>query len=154
MNKDILLSIQGLHFTSAGDNDSSPVEVITPGQYYNKNGKHYIIYEEFAEDSSGNTRTRIKISDKQVEITKHGNASTKLLFEKGKKNLTCYNTPYGGLMFGIFTNNIQFHEAPGELSLEIDYLLEANYEPMAECNLKLHVTENASALFHNQEESS
>lgn len=150
MKKDILLSITGLHFTDTEDEESAPVEVITPGQYYNKNGKHYIIYNEIAEDSTGNTKTRIKIDDTTVEIKKQGNTSTNLIFEEGKQNLTCYHTPYGDIMFGVYTQNIDFREAADELSLEINYMLEANYEPMSECHLKLHATNNGNTLFDKQ----
>ena len=46
MTKDILLKISGLQFSADSDdiNDSEPVEIIAPGEYYYKNGKHYILY--------------------------------------------------------------------------------------------------------------
>ena len=40
MTKDVLISISGLQF--AGGENSEPVEVITSGSYYKKNGRHYI----------------------------------------------------------------------------------------------------------------
>ena len=49
MTKDVLISISGLQFAE-GEN-SEPVEVITSGSYYKKNGKHYILYDEVAEDT-------------------------------------------------------------------------------------------------------
>ena len=41
MTKDVLISISGLQF--AGGENSEPVEVITSGSYYKKNGRHYIV---------------------------------------------------------------------------------------------------------------
>ena len=41
MTKDVLISISGLQF--AGGENSEPVEVITSGSYYKKNGRHYIL---------------------------------------------------------------------------------------------------------------
>ena len=54
MTKDILLKIQGMHFgEQIGEEkdleEEEPIEVITAGNYYNKNGKHYIKYEEIME---------------------------------------------------------------------------------------------------------
>lgn len=146
MNKDVLLSIRGLHFTEP-DEDAEPVEVITPAEYYMRNGKHYILYNEIAEDPSGNTKNKIKIDDTGVKITKKGLSSTEMLFEKGKKNHTCYNTPFGSLMLSIITNQIDFQEEDSQLSLTIDYMLEAEYEPVADCRLKLRVVEKDSSLF-------
>lgn len=151
MKKDVLLSIRGLH--AAGEEDTAnPVEVITPAQYYKRNGKQYILYEEPNEEQTGSTKVRIKISDHNcVEITKNGESSTHMLFERGKKNLTCYNTPFGSLMIAIITNQIQLEQNDSELDLQINYLLEANYEPMADCSLSLHLTEKDASLFTLQQ---
>ena len=42
MTKDVLIKISGLQ---AMDGDSDDVEIITAGDYFQKNGKHYIVYE-------------------------------------------------------------------------------------------------------------
>ncbi|MCI8372267.1 MAG: DUF1934 domain-containing protein [Lachnospiraceae bacterium] len=146
MNKEVLLSIRGLHYSTDFD-DSTPVEIITPAEYYTRNGKHYILYNELNEDHTGNTKTKIKIADDYVEISKNGASSTNMLFEKGKKNLTCYSTPFGSLMLAVNTSHIAFSQEQSQLSLKIDYLLEANYEPVADCKLELHVTEKDASLF-------
>ena len=44
MTKDVLLSISGLQFAARDEEDVEPIEVITAGDYYKKNGKHYILY--------------------------------------------------------------------------------------------------------------
>ncbi|HIR97979.1 MAG TPA: DUF1934 domain-containing protein, partial [Candidatus Merdisoma faecalis] len=52
MTKEILLSISGLHFV---DGEDGSVEVVTAGDYYNRGGKHYILYDEVVEGMSGHT---------------------------------------------------------------------------------------------------
>jgi len=146
MNKDVLLTIRGLHYTDH-DEDAEPVEVIAPAEYYNRNGKHYILYDELTEDHSGNTKVKVKIDDNSVEIIKKGTSTTQMLFQKGKKNLTCYNTPFGSLMLSIVTHQIDFTQEPSQLSLRIRYLLESDYEPFADCQLELKVTEKDASLF-------
>ena len=49
MTKDVLISISGLHFE---DDENETVEVVTPGNYYFKNNKHYLLYDEYLDDSS------------------------------------------------------------------------------------------------------
>lgn len=146
MNKDVLLSIRGLHFAQQGD-DTEPIEVIAPAEYYLRNGKHYIIYDEISEDASENTKVKVKIDDNLVEITRRGSFSTQMLFEKGKKHLTCYTTPFGSLMLSIITSQIEFIQEKARLSLKIDYLLEADYKPVADCKLELSITEKDASLF-------
>ena len=99
MTKDVLISISGLQFAE-GEN-SEPVEVITSGSYYKKNGKHYILYDEVAEDTAGTTKNIIKLGDEVLDITKRGETNVHMMFEKDKKNVTYYYTPYGNLLIGI-----------------------------------------------------
>lgn len=140
MNKDVLLSIRGLHFASP-DDETIPIEVISPAQYYFRNGKHYIMYEELPDDRLGLLKTKIKISDNVVEVTKSGSSTTHMQFEKGKKTMTCYSTPFGSLMLAITTNTIHLKERDDQLSLKVDYLLEANYESVADCHLEIQVSD-------------
>ena len=51
------------------------------------------------------------------------------------------------LMLAVNTSHIAFSQEQSQLSLKIDYLLEANYEPVADCTLELHVTEKDASLF-------
>ena len=70
MTKDVLLSISGLQFTTRDDEEVEPVEVITAGDYYKKNGKHYIMYDEVMEGFDGNTKNIIKLTEDSLDITK------------------------------------------------------------------------------------
>ena len=47
MTKDVLLSIKGLQIGENEQNDT--IEVISPGDYYFRNGKHFFMYEEVME---------------------------------------------------------------------------------------------------------
>ena len=99
MTKDVLVSISGMHMgitEPQPDEGDEPIEVVTPASYYCRNGKHYIIYDEVMEGMAGTIRNKIKITgDASVEIMKSGVSGTHMVFEKNKKNLTYYKTPYG-----------------------------------------------------------
>ena len=58
MKKEILLSIAGLHMIEEEDGN---VEVVTAGDYYNRNGKHYVVYDEDVEGLSGHISNTIQI---------------------------------------------------------------------------------------------
>ena len=99
MTKDVLLTISGLQF--AQDMDAEPIQIVTAGSYYKKNGKHYVVYEEVMEGFEGTTKNLIKMSEDYLDITKKGVANVHMVFEKDKKNVTYYETPYGMLLIGI-----------------------------------------------------
>ena len=81
MTKEILLSIAGLHLA---DGEDGNIEVVTAGDYYNRGGKHYILYDEVTEGMDGHTSNVIKIGENSLEITKKGLMNTRLVVE-GKK---------------------------------------------------------------------
>lgn len=116
MTKDVLISISGLQF--AGGENSEPVEVITSGSYYKKNGRHYILYDEVAEDTAGTTKNIIKLGDEVLDITKRGETNVHMMFEKDKKNVTYYYTPYGNLLIGIDATKVQVEETEHNLSVK------------------------------------
>ena len=64
MTKDVLVSISGVQSELIHPSDENePIEVITPGTYYYKNGKHYIIFDEMVEEMAETVHNRIKIAE-------------------------------------------------------------------------------------------
>ena len=63
MTKEVLVSISGKHIdimndpTAGYETGDDNIEVVTPANYYCKNGKHYIIYEEVLEGMAGRSAT-------------------------------------------------------------------------------------------------
>ena len=102
MTKDVLVKISGLQF--AEDQDSGPVEIITTGNYYKKNGKHYILYDEVQEGFDGVTKSVIKVNDDFLDVTKKGVTNVHMMFEKNKKNMSYYNTPVSYTHLTLPTN--------------------------------------------------
>ena len=69
MTKDVLITISGVQML---DEEDADVEMVTRGDYYQKNGKHYILYDEVMEGFDGRVRNVIKISPNSVDIIKKG----------------------------------------------------------------------------------
>lgn len=143
MTKEVLVTISGLQFEI--DNEE-PIEVITSGQYFTKNEKHYILYDEILEDMNDVCKNRIKIGEDQVDILKTGASNVHMIFETGKKNLTYYNTPFGNLMIGIDTTKIKFEEKEDSINLMIEYGLDVNYSHVSDCNITVKVTPKKNVL--------
>lgn len=137
MTKDVIVSICGLQ--NGAETDGQPIEMIIPGEYFYKNEKHYILYEEIVEGETKTIKNRIKIGPGMMELTKRGMISTQMLFEENKKNITHYYTPYGGLEMGIDTKRIEFTESDTDIEIQVDYALEMNQEFIADCDIKIHV---------------
>ncbi len=122
--------------------------MIMAGDYYRKNNKHYVIYDEVIEGFDGTTRNIIKLQEDCVDIIKKGVANVHMTFEKNKKNVTCYDTPYGSLMLGINAKNIDIHEEEDDIQVKVEYALELNYEHLANCNIRMAIQSKESSKFH------
>lgn len=149
MTKEVLVSISGLQMDMLEDNpDNEPIEVVTPASYYCKNGKHYVIYDEVLEGAAGIIKNKIKITGSDVlEIMKSGVANTHMMFEKNKKNLTYYHTPYGQMLIGVNTTSMQVDVSDENIDVRVDYELDVNHEPMADCKIRMNITSRSKGAF-------
>lgn len=153
MTKDVLVSISGMHDELAEvaeieTEEAEAIEVITPANYYFRNQKHYIVYDEAVEGTTEVIKNRIKITGTDcVEIMKSGLSNSHMVFERNKKNETFYRTPYGQMLVGVNTKNIEINVSENNIDILIDYQLDVNHEPMADCKIKMNITSKNSGDF-------
>ncbi|MDO5518946.1 MAG: DUF1934 domain-containing protein [bacterium] len=142
MTKEVLISISGLQLEI---DEQEAVEVISVGDYYKKNEKHYLRYEDLAMDCedlgiNNVNKNTIKISDTQVDIMKKGASNTHMIFEKNKKNVTYYSTPFGELLIGIYTTKLDITETEEELLVKLKYALDVNASHVSDCDITIRVS--------------
>ena len=147
MDKNVLIHIRGLQMMEPTD-EQEPIELVVPGQYYFKNGSHYLRYEELMDETSAEpTVNYIKISSKAVEVRKKGLVNVHMVFERGKKNMTYYSTPYGTVEMGIAAPGVMIEESENGIDMKVDYALEMNEEYVADCYLTVSAQSKASGEF-------
>ena len=149
MTKDVLVSISGKHIDIMDDpvegyeTGDDAIEVVTPASYYCRNGKHYILYDEV-----GTIKNKIKITGTDsLEIMKSGVSSSHMVFEKNKKNLTYYRTPYGQMLIGVNTRKMEINVDEDQIDILVDYELDVNHEPMADCKIKMNIMSKENSSF-------
>ena len=145
MTKDVLVTVSGLQ-TMGGESDQ--VQVITAGNYYQKNGKHYIVYDEVIEGFDSPVKNTIKVGEDTMDVIKYGVASVHMVFEKDKKRIASYTTPMGEMVVGLNTTNIQVEEEEDALKVQVNYSLDINYEHVSECNIVVSVQSKGQAAIH------
>ena len=145
MTRDVLITISGIQLA---DGDSNEVEMITAGDYFQKNGSHYILYDEVMEGQNDIIKNTIKIRPEGLDIIKRGSSSVHMTFAKDRKNLSCYATPFGEMMIGINTNDILIAEDEDSLKVRVSYSLDINYQHVSECNINLDIHSKSTANIH------
>jgi uncharacterized beta-barrel protein YwiB (DUF1934 family) len=146
MEKEVLVRVRGLQMTDDSE-EPDPIEIVVPGEYYYRNGSHYLRYEEMFEESTTPTINYIKISPKGMELRKKGIVNTHMVFEQGKKNLTFYSTPYGTIRMGIAATNLDLKESEEEIDMKVDYALEMNDTHVADCYIAIEAKAKGSSCF-------
>lgn len=146
MKKDVLIHVCGLQMINPEDGEE-PIEIVVPGQYYFRNGSHYLRYEEMMDDTTQTTVNYIKMSSKGVEVRKQGQVSVHMVFEQGKKNMTFYSTPFGTLQMGIAATGLELKEEEDNIHLKVDYALDVNDEHVADCYLTVRAQSKDSEDF-------
>ena len=153
MTKDVLINISGLQIdVNEVEHEEEPIEILSPGSYFFKNGKHYFLFEEMAEGMQGTTKTQIKLTGEDcLEVVKRGISNTHMIFDKKRKNRSYYETPYGQMNLGIFTRDIMVEEKEDNINIRVEYVLDVNYEPLAECTIRINVKPRESKEFSIRE---
>ena len=143
MTREVLLKVQGLQI--APGEESEAIEVIAPGEYYFRNGKHYFLYDEVMEGQEESTRNIIKVRNDYMELTKKGVVNVHMVFEKNKSNLTYYDTPYGQIQVGIHTRDMDVNVTEDLIQVEVEYGLDINHEAMADCRISMNIRPKEAA---------
>lgn len=143
MTKEVLISLRGLQFDQS-DSDPEKIETIMAGSYYEKNGSHYVLYEEVMEGFSEPVKNRIKFSEHTLELARSGAVNVHMIFEESRKNMTSYQTPYGNILIGIDTRKIHITQESDRIVVDVDYALDVNYEYLADCQIVLDIRSKGS----------
>lgn len=145
MTRDVLIRITGLQIMDGQDED---VEMITVGDYFLKNGKHYVVYDEIMEGFEGSIRNTMQITSDKLDIMKKGIANSRMVFEKDHKSQTRYVTPMGEMIVGVATSDIGLEEEENRLRVSVAYSLDINYSHVSDCNITVDVCSREGAGFN------
>ncbi|MBR3646501.1 MAG: DUF1934 domain-containing protein [Lachnospiraceae bacterium] len=139
MNKEVLVSIKGIQTLESNQDDS--MEIVTVAEYYLRNNKHYIMYEDWDDETKTSTKNLIKISDDLIEIQKRGTISTNMTFKCNEVNKSFYQTPFGDFSVEIDTKDIEMSIEEKNIDININYSLAINDQHVADNNIIININE-------------
>mgnify|MGYP005961699569 CR=1 FL=1 len=122
--------------TPIGEEEDT-VEMITPGTYYVKNGKQYLIYDESLDETGTPTHNTVKVMENRIEVMKRGLVESHMIFEPGRRTTANYRTPMGLFLMGITTSLLEVEEDEESILLRIKYSMEMNGEYAFDCSTEI-----------------
>lgn len=138
MKKDVIISLVG---NQDNDGDKDSIEFITEGSLYKKNDDYYITYKESELTGMEGTTTTIKVQGKKVTLIRFGTNNTQLIFEKGRHHMCCYDTLYGAITVGVWTNlvTVEIDENGGEIFA--DYSIDVDNNSICKNDFRMKIRE-------------
>ena len=130
--KKVILSIKGTQVNPMGEDNK--IELITEGRLYKKDDVYYVEYEESTISGLEGTKTLLIVGDNRVFLERTGAHESRFVFEKGRKYVSYYETPFGSLEMGVFPTRIDYDvdETKGKVDLKYQLDISGKYAGLNE----------------------
>lgn len=143
MTRDVELIISGLGSDEAIHGLQSAVETkpqtVVQAEYFEKNGSHYLLYEEQPAGFDAVSKCRLKIRENYLELVRQGEVRTQMIFEEGKTHPVDYHTPFGSLAMEIATKDVDVKVEENALYVSVEYSLGACGDDLSDCRVEIQV---------------
>ena len=127
MDRNVFISIRGLHHFEDQDGSEREVEMVSPGHYYKRGGKHYVSYvEEAIDENEESAKALVKLDDEGLTISRSGFYHNHLFFQEGKRNKSIYETPFGVLEMGVTTKEMDVDLKEHNFNVKVNFSLDIN----------------------------
>ncbi len=140
MEENYILSVCGRQ--TVGES-SDKIELQAPASYVQRGSSRYITYKEYdPQNPEKHYRTTVRIDENNVvTVMKGGEENHHLILEKGRRHKCEYNTPFGSIMMGVYTDmvNVDLDEHGG--SLTVHYSIDIDAELASSNELTITVRE-------------
>ncbi|TCO78744.1 DUF1934 domain-containing protein [Marinisporobacter balticus] len=134
--KHVMLKIEGLQTSLDGEENS--IELVTEGKLYEKGNSIYLVYEETEISGMEGCTTTVKLSEDKISMKRFGVLKSEIVFEKGKRTVTNYPTPYGVMDMEVLTKDMGYTITDANKgNVSIEYFV--SLQGMAESTNKLNI---------------
>ena len=125
------------------DVDPDETELMTEGSMtISGDGGIVLEYQETELTGMEGTTTRFTIQDDTVVLTREGSVNSQMVFQRGKRNSSIYETPWGTMLVDISTASLQYRlDAHGGV-MEIRYTIAVDHQVTGMSHFKIRVRES------------
>ena len=126
--------------------EKNTTEFVTEGRLTPTEYGYLLEYEESALTDMEGTHTAFQIRPASVALIRTGTFRSQMIFERGRKHYSLYDTPYGTMTMDIMTDALRstITDAGGEL--EIRYAIEIEHQVTGECRFLIQVRPSEAPL--------
>ena len=121
-----------------------PIEMFSEGELYITDERVIIAYDESELTGMEGSHTQVRFERNQtglVTMMRSGNVSTILVFEKGKRHICTYQTPYMPFEICVFTKEVKNTLLENGV-IELDYIVEIRGAQAERTQFKIEIFED------------
>lgn len=120
--------------------DAEVMNFITEGTYYKEENAYCITYDESAVTGMDGTTTTLKISPDSITLIRNGSVSGLMVFEKGRRHTSGYNTEFGMIEVGVTARKLDINMNDNGGHFDLEYVVEVNNQvtSFTTLNVKVH----------------
>lgn len=126
------------------DGDTSCMEEISFGAYAERDGWHYIRYEETAASEMAGSTVTLKWQAGRVVLLRQGSYGLRQEFEQDGRCVSEYRTPYLTLLLETHTRDVKIRQMGQGWKLELDYELRYGAGEVSRVRLRIIVEPGVS----------
>lgn len=140
--KEIILFVKGEQ--SFDGVEPEVTELITEGLMTIGDGGEIVLeYQESELTGMEGTHTRFTVKPDEVELTRTGMVESRILFQRGRRNSSLYETPWGTMMVDVATTRLAHRLGERGGVMEIGFTIAVNQQITGENSFKIRVKEAA-----------
>lgn len=130
-----------IRILSSAEGGLRDLKMTFSGKMTEKNGKHYVVYEEDDQSGLDNTRTTLKWDSERAIIIRSGAVESRQEFCRGLKYQSVYRTPYLELPLVTETYFFDAQFRKGVWRLRLKYGLYHGEEPYGDIKIAIEIEE-------------
>ncbi len=125
-NTNCVISVKGMQNYCDEGLDPGDVEMMAEGVIYETDGKVFAEYEETEATGMEGTVTSVEMCSEYVSLMRSGKTDMTLLFIKGRQTTNYYDTPFGVIVMGLDTQEIENEMTPDGGRIKVTYGISMN----------------------------
>lgn len=127
---------------SGKENSRDKLETISYGQFAQRGGKYYVLYEETTATGMEGTKTTIKWDSESVVVIRSGSYSHRQEYRVNFESSSLYVTPYLTTPIKAITKELKVEGKNNTWTLHVEYEMEVGGEPNGNIILDILIEED------------
>ena len=112
------------------DGHDTVIEMVSPGEYHEKNDTKYIMYNETELSGMEGSHTTIKLKPRSIVLIRNGKVSMRHEYVLGETRQSVYETPFGELHMAFKTHELEsdLEDGIGKIHLGYDISVSGDWQ--------------------------